>query len=355
MHFVAKPGITTLLLAASMHTASASTLDALTLLRNYNLITSGNVTSSSEVDGNALIGGNVSGGMYNMHMISTAVPSLTVAGNLSGNIITKGKDLHVGGDVSGSVTMNDGGNAYVGSVVSGGSLTNNANGSGNTYVLGTLAGSVNTNGGSTINGGTRPFDPAATASDAMATLSAFSAQLSGLTANSSYSFSGSKVTFNAVAGANGLAVFDIADASGFFSQAAEFEFNLNGASGILFNVSDSAGDAANDLNIHANFLAGSAPLLGSKMLWNFTNAQKITLASQFGGSMLAVFADTSNSNNIEGTLVAKSLTQYGEIHSQPLDPNYPSAVPLPPAAPLFGAALAAIGAVARRRNGSKAS
>ncbi|ODN67308.1 hypothetical protein A9E74_01035 [Methylophaga muralis] len=41
--------------------AQAGPVDATSLLNQYNLITSGNVTSTSEVEGNALIGGNVQG------------------------------------------------------------------------------------------------------------------------------------------------------------------------------------------------------------------------------------------------------------------------------------------------------
>jgi hypothetical protein len=86
-------------------------------------------------------------------------------------------------------------------------------------------------------------------------------------------------------------------------------------------------------------------------LWNFVDATELNLASQFGGSILALNAAVTNSNNIEGTLAAKSLTQYGEIHSQPTNFVPPAAVPVPAALPLFLSGL--IGFFSLRRNRKK--
>ena len=353
---VSKLALAGLLFVSFSHAANATSVEveAMSLLHEYNLITSGNVTSYSEVDGNALIGGNLSGGMYNMHVTSNAVvSSLTVAGNVQGNVQTKGKGLNVGGDVSGYITTNDGGNAYVGSVS--GTLQNNANGSGSSSVVGDISGNVNTNGGNTIYGGNLtgsatangggsvlnqsvsvPFDPATRASNAITTLDQFSGQLSGVGANSSYSITGGKVTFNATADSNGLAIFTINDAKNFFDSAYEFDFNIGSAQSILFNVFSGTNT---DLNLHANFLANAAPNLGSILLWNFIDATSLNVQAQFGGSLLALNADVTTGQNIEGTLVAKSLTQYAEIHSQPSSFVPPSAVPIPAAAFLFGPAL----------------
>ncbi|MDD2801936.1 MAG: hypothetical protein PHE96_10795, partial [Methylococcales bacterium] len=68
MHLFVKTAVVGVLFAGSIHAANADNIDALTLLGNYNLITSGNVTSYSEVDGNALIGGDLAaGGNYHIH------------------------------------------------------------------------------------------------------------------------------------------------------------------------------------------------------------------------------------------------------------------------------------------------
>ena len=117
---------------------------------------------------------------------------------------------------------------------------------------------------------------------------------------------------------------------------------------ILFNVF--SGDNTG-LDIMANFLASSATLSGSMFLWNFVDATELNLNSQFGGTILALNADVTNSNNIEGTLAAKSLRQYGEIHSQPTNFVPPAAVPVPAALPLFLSGL--IGFFSLRRNRKK--
>lgn len=65
----------------------------------------------------------------------------------------------------------------------------------------------------------------------------------------------------------------------------------------------------------------------------------VNITAQFGGSVLALNADVTTSANFEGTLVAKSLIQNAEIHSQPSTFVAPSAVPIPAAAFLFAPAL----------------
>lgn len=357
-----------ILFISSAQLANAGPVDTTSLLNQYNLITAGDVKSTSEVEGNALIGGNVDGGMYNMHQTSNAVvPSLTVGSNVNGNVITNGQGLNVGGNVAGNVTMNDGGDAVVGSVS--GSLQNNANGNGSSSVTGNISGNVNTNGGNTTYGGslarpdsakangggkvsnqpvTAPFAPSTVASNAMNVLSQFSTQLSTLDANSGYTITSGKVTFNAVGNDSGLAIFSISDAKTFFDNAFEFDFSMTNTQSILFNVF-SGGNT--ELDIKANFLASAATVWGSLFLWNFVDATELNLASQFGGSILALNAGVTNRNNIEGTLVAKSLKQYGEIHSQPSNFVPPTEVPVPAALPLFLSGL--IGFFSLRRNRKK--
>lgn len=308
----------------------ADAASAVSLLDNYNLIASGSVSSSSEVDGNALVAGSLSGGNYHIHNTSTAVPALTVGGDLGGNVNVNGAGMYVQGSVQGNVNMNGGGNAYVGAVASGSNLTNNANGSGNTYVVGNIAGNVNTNGGTTYYGGSlsgnangavhtnvsMTLSPENVAAAAANTLTGFSESLTGQTANSSYSISGNTATFTA--SGSGLAVFTISDASQFFSQVGQIQFNLeNGAKDVLINVVNSGA-----VSIDANFLNSQATALGADLLWNFEDAGSIAINSQFGGTVLATQASVSTSQNIEGSLVAVNVSQNAEIHSQPLDAGF---------------------------------
>ncbi len=367
--------------------AAASSLSATDLINGYNAIVFTDLTSSSEMDGNALVGGNVTGGGYGNHYpnIPTATSALTVGGNLLGNVTIGGPGLTVGGSISTtSLNFNKGGNVYVG-----GNLTSgwnaNFNGNGNVYVAGSaLKGTnVTANGGNVYFGGTVQSGANVTAngggsvyqnstvpasvvpnvssqvSTAKSELTSYSAQLSGLAANSSYSENGTQVTFNAAPNSQGIAVLDlyVAAAATLLNQASQFEFDLNGAKEFIINVSGIDGTA---LTLNANFAAsssvGSPQSLGLDTLWNFTDATDITINRQFGGDILAAVANLTVNGTIEGTVIANALTQNAEIHYDGAQPNLVSPVPLPASLPMFVGALVGLGALARRhRHGGRAA
>jgi len=390
LHLSIKLILSGLLLSAAMQTVHADDNSAVTLLDNYNLITSGNVTTSYEVEGNALIGGNLLGvypagvqeaagssttGYHTQSFPTTSVPALTVVGNVgsSGSFFyVNGPGMDIGGSLNTTVYMNGGGNAYVGSVSSSGYLINDANQTGgNTYVMNNIDGTVITNNGNTVYGGSvasnataigngigsayqqqnlaQPENLANVDSSAMADLTAFSHQLAGIAENSSYttsSISGAAndnlVMFNAVANSSGLAVFTINDANNFFNNTAEIQLNVSSnTKDILVNVINS--DPSSALNIHANFLNNAAPAYGSDILWNFENATNLNVSAQFGGSILAVNAGITTTQNIEGSVVAQTLNQGLELHDDALNSNFASvinssgvaSVPLPGSAILF--------------------
>lgn len=325
------------------------------LLNTYNVIVFGDLNSASQhVDGNALVGGNVSGGVYGMHYPAIpSAPALSVAGNLVGNVtvqgpglnvggnlatsnlnLNSGGDVHVGGNVTASFNINGAGNLYVSGNQTAGSNVNVNNGS--AYIGGAKLGNINANGGGTVNVGS-PL-PAATMPDiagevaaAQASLTTYSSQLAALAADSMAVQEGNKLTFTANAGSDGIAVFNVTGA--LLSSVSEFAFSLGNAVSVVINVTGQF------IDIAANFLGGAAQQLASNTIWNFTEATSLDIERQFGGSILAVYANLTNGNNIEGTVVAAALNQRGEIHY-----NGPAVfvapTPIPAALPLFGAALA---------------
>ncbi len=330
--------------------ASATGLSATDILNDYNLVVFGNLTSTSDVDGKTFAGGNVSGGNYAGHYsslpVNTAISSLTVGGNLSGSVNLNGPGLTVGNNLSTTNFNSAGGNVYVGGSVTS-SANFNENGSGNVYVHGTVVGGVNVNGGTLHTGVATASlpDVSSTLTSYQNELAAYSAQLGALTENSTYTLSNGTATFNATPGANGVAVFDITDAQTFFAAAKQFSFSLNGAKEVIIDVS---GAGANQLDIDGNFLNGQAQSLGTDTVWNFTDAKNIDVQAQFGGALLATEANLTTSGNIEGTVIADSITQNAEIHYDGQQLHLPSAVPLPGALSLFGSALAGVGFIARR-------
>jgi len=341
--------------------AYAAPLTAQQMLQQFNVVVTGDVNSTSHVDGRSYVGGNVVGGDYVQHVNDTPVSAyagLTVGGKLSGNVHVNGLGLVTGGDVQG-ITVNSG-DSYIGGNASSSNLNGNAwvVGAANGVNFGNLihaASYTNMNlNNKVLNAPTSSMTTTLAASSSTNfgnVMTSLSSQLSALhgTSGSSVDFSNNDhtVTFSGTA-VNGVLVFDLStlDSRIFSSTTSEFNFNLHGASTVIFNTNDA------NLSVSANFLGGSAQALGSKMIWNFAGASSVSVGATFGGQVLVANGSFSNINgaNVEGGVFAKSLNQYGEIHLQSFTGNIPAApVPEPETYAMLLAGLGLMGAVARRR------
>ncbi len=118
---------------------------------------------------------------------------------------------------------------------------------------------------------------------------------------------GNNEVIKATPGANGIAVFDITSAQ--LAAIPSFTINLNGASTVVFNVSGSSD------TFSANDESGTNG--AGNIIWNFYNATTVNLTTAIGGTVLATGATVSNANQIDGALVANSLTGSGELHDIP--------------------------------------
>ncbi|MBW8812173.1 MAG: choice-of-anchor A family protein [Caulobacterales bacterium] len=352
--------------------ANAAQIQAgLQAMRDYNLIALKDLSSSSEVEGRAFVGGNLSGNSSNYftqpHGL-TGGNGLVVAGNVSGGTkqVNNGAALAVGGNLTSGANMNAGpggtGTVKVGGSISGGTV--NANNTA-VYVNGDVA-NVNAHDvyyggalGANVNGvkhagdtsqATLGADLAAQAAAYATDFADLSAYLDGLTPSGPLSslltYSGQTAKFNAGAG-TGVAVFDIADLAAALAGMSNIQFTLPTTYDlVVINVTSPSFTMSGGVNFNG------PTNLGQKVIWNFVNATTLNLGSSFFGSVLAPNATLTNGNFIEGSVVAKSVNQNGEIHMNNLTGGLgPIATPTPePAAwALMILGFGAAGAALRRR------
>jgi hypothetical protein len=352
---------TSIALAAAVLSGAvcAAPLTSTQMLQQFNVVVSGNVDSTSHVDGRSYIGGNAVGGDYVQHVNDTpasAYAGLTVGGDLSNNVHVNGLGAVVRGSVSGT-TVNAG-QTYVGGSASNSSFSGDVwiNGAASSINFGSTIHAASYSGinlnGKVLNATTPTMDStlaASTSTNFSSVMKGLSTQLSALhaTAGTSVDFSNNdhQVTFNGT-GVNGVLVFDLTalDTKIFSSTTTDISFNLGGASTVIFNTNDKS------LNLMANF--DQAKSLGSKLIWNFAGADtSVSVGRTFGGQVLV--ADGSFSNiggaNVEGGVFAKSLVQRGEIHLQSFTGAIPAAVPEPETYAMLLGGLGLVGFIARRR------
>jgi choice-of-anchor A domain-containing protein len=296
----------TALSLGSVPGAFATPLAASTILNDFNAVIYSNASTPSDVEGSMVVGGNLFAATIYNNPNGSTLPSgfgaLTVYGNTSGN----------------PINLENGANAYVG---------------------GTKGALINFNGG-----GKYVAAPGYTITDFETPLNALSQALSVVPATAGTPATGNNELFKAVAGANGIAVFNLTAAQ--FAAIPSFQVNMNGASTVVFNVS---GPSATD---NANDESGTSG--ASNIIWNFYNATgTVALNTQIGGTVLAVGATVTNGNQIDGALVANAWTGSGELHEDPftgtLPPVSPS-IPEPASMALLALGCAMLGfGIARRR------
>lgn len=333
------------LLAGSAHATTA--LTAKEALQQFNVIALNNYTTSSHVQGRTFVGNDLIGNgavlsQNSSSMLPSVFAGVTVMGNISGTTIENGGVY--AGSISNSTVNN--GSSYI----KGNSTNTSYNGSGNYFAGGTVSGgNRNQQQSVTANALETGYKDAASTSavkqsnDMANIVNGFSAYLSTLkSTGSSVDISADKhtVTFNAVADARGLAVFDLTkiESSIFNSSVTDFKFNMGTATGAVFNTDDSV------LSLNANM---NRTDLGGQLIWNFAGATSVTTTRTMDGQILVPVGTFSNLNtNVEGGVYAQNIISTGEIHQVIMS----APVPEPETYAMMLAGLALMGVVARRRN-----
>jgi len=261
---------------------SADIANAAAMMRKYNLIVLDDLSTTSDVEARTFVGGNFIGANsanFANHLggVATATEStLVVVGNIvAGNPI----------------------NLQAGSVRLGGSRNGRA---------------INFNGGGSLI-------QDSTLSDASMTLQlqAASTGLSTIAPNNSAVLAGSNsnsIRFN-VTNVNdcGMAIFNVNAADLFSdSRASQIELNPGSAGTIVINVAGTAVNWSNAANMVGNF---TNTTWRGKVLWNFYQATSINLGSHnMMGAFFAPYAAVTTQANMDGSVVALSLTTTSEVH-----------------------------------------
>jgi choice-of-anchor A domain-containing protein len=369
--------------------AHAQTLTATQILQQFNAVIFGNFSSSADIEGRAVIGGNVAGSasFYINPSASEAASTFAAlsvygASNGGGSInVDNGGGVTVAGLNNATLSLNGGNSVYIGGANSGGITDNGgvatigingnntatvtANGGGTIKING-KGGNINGNGTSTTNvylpnsgdnngninnatvhyGAVSLTNPLPTFASTIKTpLTNLSTQLEGLTANSTVSSSNGTLTFNATPNTSGQAVFNIS-ASVLTGGNENVSFNANGATTIIVNVTCGGSNCSISLPSSTDFLNPTTN--AADTIWNFYNASTLNFGAEFGGTVLAPDAAVANSSPIDGDLIANSFSGTGELHNYPFTGNLNFAVPEPASIALLGVGFLGLIMVRRR-------
>lgn len=306
---------------------------ALSVMGKFNLLTFGDTTLHSDVEGKVYVGGNLNGNgapiaignsSGKSYVKDTIHRSLTVGGNATNVQVNNGIGLSnieavVGGNASG-VQINNG--SATATLQVGGSLNaQNFNpNSKKTATYGTTVTNLQTQDKTFIKqdktikaGGANDLKAgiAHVTATYQTDMTLLSQILGALTPNATLDSSNrNNIHFNFTTAANS-SDFAVADITA--SQLASGTFNLptyatstNGKT-LIVNVSGA------NVTFGANEI-GNGSLIQQNIIWNFMDATTVNVNTAIYGSVLAPKATISGNSPINGSVVAKVFQSNGEVH-----------------------------------------
>jgi choice-of-anchor A domain-containing protein len=314
-------------LAGAM-TSTARAQNVGNLLNQFNEIVFGNVTSGSETEGRAVIGGNLTQSGAGSYCFQTddgsgpcgsaALPAttpqiggitvgnatqsfgaLTVYGNVSGAVSAQYGNIFIAGTNTASITLNGSGQtAYVNNQATSSAVGGNGN---LVYATTSNGATPHSQNGTVTQGGFTAPSLATTFQTPLQNLATYLSGMTGINQGTSNTFNATPTLINGVE----VTVYNV-QGSNLPTVIQNFNFSLNGAQTVIINVIGSVGSVTTNLNGFTG---------DDNVIWNFEGAGALTLPS-WAGTILAP-TDALTMNGIsQGDIVAASLTQgANEIHN----------------------------------------
>lgn len=267
------------------------------LLNEYNLVTIDGVNSANlHVDGQSLIGSDL------------RVQNNTVLGQ---NVGSSEISAQIGGEFSTRSGINTGAGA---TIIVDNSLDENGDAINNVNQIN--SNQVQINNQFVNNGRVESADLSELSETVAENLINASETFSNLSSNSEFVNTNRQTTQISLGddvNSDDYAVLDLAFDDRVFTnspnQTLELLANVTGSvAGVIINVSG--------INITSLSFLGASAERSTNILFNFFEAETITLQNQFFGSILAPFAELTSTNNIEGSVGVLSIgsAHSGEIH-----------------------------------------
>lgn len=260
---------TTPIIIAAIIAAAGSAAHA-DVFSDWNLVVRNNLNNTSEVDGSAMIGGNLSGtSNYAVQGVTSSTgDGLVVGGNLAAGFnyqINNGGNLRLSGSIFGTANLNG--------------------------------------GGSTIN----DASVATMVTNAMTQAEGLSNFFAGYGATGSVDGAGNMNASTTTIGGQQVAFYTITQSD--INGLGQLNLNMGSADTVVINFDASGSAGLANFNAPPNLIGGFNQGNSSSIVWNFLNTTQLNVNNSFNGMILATDADLAlTGGGINGSVFVDNIS-----------------------------------------------